>query len=153
MKDSLFELLLNFFEKTITQLKKQQVPDNTNALDHTQFDEYGELPEAMPRVVRVQVEQLKSPQNSSIRVFTHHERLKLTKASYQFLVRMASWGIISPETLELIINRLVFSDSRIVSLQETKWTVRNTLASGLSFEQVAFLDLVLYQKEDRFSVH
>lgn len=143
MKDSLFELLFHFFEKTIADLKEQYVqPVETDASS-----------EATQRVVKVQVEQVKSAKNSSVRVFTHHEQHKLTKSSYQFLVRMASWGILSPETLELIINRLIFSDSRFVSLQETKWAIRHTLAQGLNFEQTAFLDLILYQKEDRLSFH
>lgn len=142
MKDSLFELLFHFFEKTIADLKAQDVqPAESNASETTQ------------KVVRVQVEQLKAAQNSSVRVFTTHEQHKLTKSSYQFLMRMASWGIISPEMLELIINRLMFSDSRFVSLQETKWAIRHTLAQSLNFEQTAFLDLVLYQKEDQLSFH
>lgn len=143
MKDSFFELLLHFFEKTIADLKDQQVKPVVSSAET----------EAGPKVVRVQVEHLKSAQDSSVRVFTHYEQHKLTKASHQFLVRMASWGIISSETLELIINRLIFSDSRFVSLQETKWVTRNALVAGLSFEQAAFLDLILYQKEDQLSLH
>ncbi len=153
MKDSWFELMLNFFEKTITHLKEQHVANKTNADAIGQLMEFGESLEAMPRIVRVQVEQIKSPQQRSVRVFTPGEQIKLTKASHQFLVRMASWGVVSSETLELIMNRLLFSDSRIVSLQETKWTIRNTLSSGLNFDQIAFLDLVLYQKEDRLPLH
>lgn len=147
MKNSWFELMLNFFEKTLTHLKEQYESDKTNVGDLVGS------PEAMPRIVRVQVEQIKSPQHRSVRVFTPVEQIKLTKASHQFLVRMASWGIVSSETLELIMNRLIFSESRIVSLQETKWTIRNTLAHGLDFDQVAFLDMILYQKEDRLSLH
>ena len=153
MKDSWFEWMLNFFEKTITHLKEQSVAENTDAGDHGLLAEFDESAGVVPKIVRVQVEQLKSPQARSVRVFTPGEQTKLTKASHQFLVRMASWGIVSSETLELIMNRLIFSDSRIVSLQETKWTIRNTLANGLNFQQVAFLDLVLYQKEDRLPLH
>ncbi len=147
MKDSFFELLFHFFEKTIAELKAQQLAPQVPPVESCV------LPETRQRLVRVQVEQLKAAQDCSVRVFTNHERYKLTKASYQFLVRMASWGIISSETLELIINRLVFSNSRFVSLQETKWAIRNTLAHGLTFEQAAFLDLILYQKEDQLSLH
>lgn len=149
MKDSFFDLLFNFFEKTITHLKEQSLPANTNK----ESDDSGESSETMARIVKVQVEQLNAAQGHSVRVFTHHEQLKLTKASHQFLVRMASWGVISPETLELIINRLIFSESRYVSLQETKWTIRTTLANGLSLEQMAYLDLILYQKEDSLPLH
>jgi len=153
MKDSWFELMLNFFEKTLTHLKEQHVANATNDCALGQLVELGESLETMPKIVRVQVEQIKSPQPRSMRVFTPCEQIKLTKASHQFLVRMASWGIVTSETLELIMNRLIFSDSRIVSLQETKWTIRNTLTNGLNLDQVAFLDLVLYQKEDRLTLH
>jgi len=153
MKDSWFELMLNFFEKTIAHLKEQDVANNTNNGTLEQLVEFGESLEAMPKIVKVQVEQIKSPQQHSVRVFTPGEQIKLTKASHQFLVRMASWGVISSEMLELIMNRLIFSDSRIVSLQETKWMIRNTLSNGLNYDQIAFLDLVLYQKEDRLPLH
>jgi len=153
MKNSWFELMLHFFEQTIMHLKEQHDANNTNAIVADQLVNLDESHQTLAKVVRVEVEQIKSPQSCSMRVFTPGEQLKLTKASHQFLVRMASWGVVSAETLELIINRLLFSESRIVSLQETKWTVRQTLANGLNFNQVAFLDLVLYQKEDRLPLH
>jgi uncharacterized protein Smg (DUF494 family) len=154
MKNSWFELMLNFFEKTIMHLKEQYMAtNNTGVTGGTQSVVVGGSSDVMPKVVKVHVEHIKSPESASVRVFTPGEQMKLTKASYQFLMRLAAWGIVSPETLELIINRLVFSDSRVVSLQETKWTIRTTLAGGLNFEQVAFLDLLLYQKEDGLPLH
>jgi Smg protein len=63
------------------------------------------------------------------------------------------WGIISSETMEVIINQLLFSDSRYVTLSETKWTIRNTLAEHLDAAQLVFLDLVLYRKEDELPSH
>lgn len=153
MKNSLFELLLHLFEKTITQLKEHQISATAiPTVDDTSVDLFEPTINA-PRVVSVQVEQLKPAQEQSVRIFTSFEQLKLTKASHQFLMRMVSWGIISSETLELIINRLVFSESRYVSLQETKWTIRNTLAGGLNVDQLAFLELVLYQNEDGLPLH
>lgn len=153
MKNSFFELLLHLFEKTITQLKEHQmVASALPAADETSVELF-EPTATTPRVVSVQVEQLKPAQEQSVRVFTTYEQLKLTKASHQFLVRMFSWGVISAETLELIINRLVFSESRYVSLQETKWTIRHTLASGMTANQLAFLELVLYQNEDGLPLH
>lgn len=152
MKDSLFQLLLSFFEKTIMHLKEQQETDKKQE-EQEQLLEVDELLRAMPRFVKVQLEQLQSPGKQSVRIFTRQEQLKLTKASQQLLVRLVSWGILSPELMELIVNRLVFSESQIVGLQETKWMIRNTLAGTLSSEQLAFLDLVLYQKEDGQTLH
>lgn len=146
MKDSLFEFLLSLFEKTIIQLKEKA---GSNPI---KGQELAVEPSADSKVsVKVQVVKPASPK--SIRVFTRDEQMKLTKASYQFLMQVASLGIIDRHAMELVINRLLFSDSRYVSLQETKWTIRNTLAQNLDPEQLAFLELVLYFKEDGLSLH
>jgi len=147
MKDSLFEILLSLFEKTLTQLKEKH---QTNSVSE---QEPVLEPLTADRKVGVEVQVVKAASSTAIRVFTRDEQLKLTKASYQFLMRISSLGIVAPQTLELVINRLFFSDSRFVSLQETKWTIRNTLAQTLNSEQLAFLELVLYFKEDGLSLH
>lgn len=146
MKDSLFEFLLSLFEKTIIQLKEK-------AQSGPQKDQELSIEHATDRKVGVEVQIVKPATAGSIRVFTQDEQLKLTKASYQFLMRIASLGVIDRQSMELIINRLLFSDSRFVSLQETKWMIRNTLAQNLDPEQLAFLELVLYFKEDGLSLH
>ena len=150
MKDSLFEMLLNLFEKTLTQLKEKHSSLNTHEqkADHNTSSTTTTIPKT-----GVELEFVKSARGLSMRVFSPDEQQRMTKASYQFLVRMMSWGVVTPEAQELIINRLVFSDSRFVSLQETKWTIRNILADGMDPEQLAFLELVLYQKEDGLPLH
>lgn len=144
MKDNLFEMLLNLFEKTLTQLKESHLSTNKNDLDHEKQDDHH---------TESQAAFIRSAHEDSIRVFTELEQLKLTKASYQFLVRIVSWGFLAPDVLELIINQLVLSESRFVTLQETKWTIRSALANSLNAEQLAFLDLVLYHKEDKLQLH
>lgn len=96
---------------------------------------------------------IRDAQKTAIRVFTVDEQRKLTKASYQFLARLMRLEIIAEETMEFIINQLLFSESRFVGIEETKWTIRNTLADNLDVNQLAFLDLVLYQTEDKLSLH
>ncbi len=148
MKDNLFEMLLNLFEKTLTQLKEKHASTHKDDIDREkQAETQGSVN------VETDVAFVKSSHRDSMRVFTYDEQMKLTKASYQFLMRMSSWGIVSPDVFELILNQLSFSESRFVSLQETKWTIRNTLASSLDAEQLAFLDLVLYHKEDELLLH
>jgi Smg protein len=143
----LFELLLSLVEKTLTHLKeKQQLLNATNegfAIENTKE----------VKKVSVEVQMIKEADARATRVFTQDERLKFTKASHQFLARLSSLGIVSTSALELVINRLYFSESRFVSLQETKWTIRNTLASTLTSNQMAFLELILYSKEDGFVLH
>lgn len=148
MKDNLFEMLLNLFEKTLAQLKENHVATNGNDRSSGEQDSSLNTIES-----KTEWAFIKSANRHSLRVLTEHEQIKLTKASQQFLMRMARLGIISSETFELILNQLIFSDSRFVSLQETKWAMRSILASDLDSEQLAFLDLVLYQQEDKLQSH
>lgn len=148
MKDNLFEMLLNLFEKTLTQLKENRLSTSKGDTDQEKQDDLqGSLSSGN------QTAFIRSAHSHSVRIFTELEQIKLTKASYQFLVRMASWGILASDVLEVIINQLLLSESRFVTLQETKWTIRSTLANSLDAEQLAFLDLVLYHKEDKLQLH
>ena len=100
-----------------------------------------------------QIKIIKESSHAAMRIFSLDEQMKLTKASYQFIVKIGALGVIPTHMMELIMNRLFFSDSRFVSLQETKWTIRSTLAQTLDPVQLAFLELVLYFKEDGLSLH
>lgn len=144
MKDNLFEMLLNLFENTLSQFKERHASAN-------EIDENGEKKADIDAVAQLVL--IKSAQGDSIRVFTTLEQMRLTKASYQFLMRMSSWGVLAPDVFELILNQLMFSGSRFVGLQETKWTIRNILASNLDAMQLSFLDLVLYHTEDELPLH
>lgn len=148
MKDNLFELLLSLFEKTLTQLKEkeQAIPLDDERNDSKELS-------SSAKKVGVQVQVLKEASDKATRLYIKEEQIKLTKASYQFLMRLESMGLISSKTLELVINKLFFSESRFVSLQETKWTIRNVLAHSLDSEQLAFLELILYSKEDGAILH
>jgi len=160
MKDNLLEMLLTLFEQTLTQLKETYVPEIPKELSINQ-----ELNPTLHRPTDVQVSfptgkkttlemhWFRSADNQSIRVFTPAEQMKLTSASHQFLKHLGRLGVLSFDSMEFVINRLMFSESRFVNLQETKWAVRNTLADNLPAEQLAFLDLVLYQKEDGLPLH
>ena len=145
MNDHLFELLINFFEKQLSQLNKKDKLSKDSDEDS--------LSNLLDGNKDTYFKNIKSAQETSIRVFTFDEQMKFTKASYQFITRMLLWGIISPESMESIIEQLLFSESRFVTLEETKWTIRNALASQLNSAQLAFLDLVLYQKEDNLPLH
>ena len=148
MKDSLFEMLMSFFETSLSKIIENKSTDNSNQEGTLDLIEANDATSAESTSLIVRV-----ANNKSIRVFTSDEQMKLTKASYQFLMRLLLWGIIAPESMELIINQLLFSESRFVTLQETKWTIRNVLADNLDAGQLVFLDLVLYQKEDELSLH
>ena len=145
MKDNLFEMLLHLFDTSLTQLQRSHKSDNPDSQDEINEDEI--LNDEDPSLY------VKSAKAKSTRIFTYEEQMKLTKASYQFLMRMKLWNILDVDLFELIITQLYSSESRIVTLQETKWTIRNVLENTLNEEQLAFLDLVLYQSEDELTIH
>ncbi len=148
MKDNFFEMLLNLFEKTLTQLKERHGSTSENNMSGEKKPETHAPLNGQDRSAWIQ-----SANRDSIRVFNELEQLRLTKASYQFLMRLSSCGVLLPDVFELVINQLMFSTSRFVGLQETKWTIRNTLANNLDAMQLSFLDLVLYHKEDELPLH
>lgn len=145
MKDNLFEMLLNLFETSLTQLQKSHKSTDKNSTSSSNDEEHLA---ADDDVLHLGVQQKKST-----RVIVYDEQMKMSKASYQFLMRMQLWNIINTHSFELIMNQLQASDSRVVTLQETKWIIRNVLAANLTEEQLAFLDLVLYQAEDELTLH
>jgi uncharacterized protein Smg (DUF494 family) len=157
MKETLFEMLLSLFETTLLRLKEVNASEEGQST--VVHDKKPNLPvnlltnheKVVQDVYHMMV--LKEANEQSMRVYSRDEQMKLSKASYQFLMRLHTWNIISSQVMELIVNRLMLSDSHIVSLQETKWVVRTLLGDKLSFEQLAYLDLVLYHKEDAIVRH
>jgi Smg protein len=149
MKANLFELLLSLFEKTLTQLKQKQEMTPSVLVREAKSNDVLSADAKTGLEIKI----LKESSHTAMRILSPDEQMKLTKASYQFILKISSLGIIPLHTMELIMNRLFFSDSRFVSLQETKWTIRSTLAQTLDPIQLAFLELVLYFKEDGLSLH
>ncbi|MDF1678540.1 MAG: DUF494 family protein [Legionellaceae bacterium] len=151
-ENNLLEMLLTLFKKTLTQLEEASVPVTPTEPTAGQSTDL-QVTSTEGKKKSLEMMWFRSADEQSMRVFTQDEALKLTKASHQFLKRLERLGVLSADMMELIINRLLFSDSRFVNLQETKWTIRSTLADSLSPHQLAFLDLVLYQKEDGLPLH
>lgn len=159
MKESLFEMLITLFETTLLRLKEITEPEE-NRLPATPEsisarEKKASLATWNEKVAKGSFHMLvvKEANPEAVRVFTPEEQRKLTKASYQFLMRLNSWSIISREFMELVINQLLTSDSPLVSLQETKWTIRRLLADKLPKNQLLYLDLVLYHQEDAIVRH
>jgi uncharacterized protein Smg (DUF494 family) len=145
MKNNLFEYLLDLMEKTLSQLH-----DDKNRAE-TQTAKVPAVSDSKKTVVKMQ--HLRSKSEKSLRVFTLPEQYKLTKASYQFINKLFMTGYVAPEIIELIINRLVFSESRFVSLAETKSTIWNTLVDVLDKEQLAFLEKIIYNEQYEGILH
>ncbi len=152
MENNLLEMLLSLFKKTLTQLKEAYVSETSDELATGHSTDL-QVTSTEGKKKTLEMVWFRSADEQSVRVFTYPEELKITNASHQFLKRLGRLGVLSSDAMELVINRLLFSESRFVNLQETKWTIRNTLADSLAPDQLAFLDLVLYQKEDELAVH
>lgn len=144
MKDNLFEILLRLCEKSLVQLQKNHHSMNHKSLEVMREEEPNHT---------IQTLHVKSQQKNSTRIMIPYEQIKLTKASYQFLMRMKLWGIIDDDFFELVMNELLVSESRIITEEEIKWTIRSLLARQLGENDLAFLDLVLYQEEDGYTIH
>lgn len=144
MKENLFELLLSFFEKSLDRLKENGLELERIDLAQHSFDEDISTHQEMLYI--------RDANQQSHRIINDEERLKMTKSSYQFLSRMQQQSVIDSYTFELIMNQILFSDSRIVNLEETKWIVRNILSENMDENHVPFLDLLLYQREEQFTI-
>lgn len=144
MKDNLFEILLRLCEQSLVQLQKNHHSMNDKSLEIMHETEANQP---------MQTEYIQSAQKSSTRIMTPYEQIKLTKASYQFLMRIKLWGVIDDDFVELVLDELLLSESRIITEEEIKWIIRTLAARQLGENDLAFLDLVLYQKEDGYTIH
>lgn len=158
MKDNLLEMLLTLFEQTLTHLKEASTPEEGKDLElntaHVLKRQANvEVSSTTGKKTTLEMVWFRSANKQSERIFTREEQLRFTRASHQLLKNLGRLGVLSSDAMEFVINRLMFSESRFINLQETKWAVRNTLAENLPSSQLAFLDLVLYQKEDGLPLH
>jgi uncharacterized protein Smg (DUF494 family) len=147
MKDNFIEFLFDLFEKSLTQLQNLHASHQKEQTQTKKISvpEQEVLDEPSVRVDR--------EGRASVRVLSLAEQLKLSKASHQYLVRMRDMGILSNDAFEHIMNLLYFSESRLITLEETKWAIRTTLASRLDKKEMALLDLILYAKERKVALH
>ncbi|OGV26243.1 MAG: hypothetical protein A3F18_06015 [Legionellales bacterium RIFCSPHIGHO2_12_FULL_37_14] len=147
MKDSLLEKLIELFSDRL--LKRTEATNNT-ALNHSKANiaNWGDLEH-----IETNTYFIKESQERSNRILCLQEKIKLTSRSRRFLAQLRCIDIIGERTFELILNQLLFSSSEFVTLNETKWIILQTLESSLNENQLALLNLILYQKEDGITQH
>lgn len=131
MKDQWLEMLFDLFEKGLNQIRKYHTENSGQKTESVEIP-ISSAPE-MP------IEQT----NLSLRVMAPVEQNKLTNASHQLLMRMKLWDILSHDAFEHVMNILLFSESSIVTLHETKWAIRKVLGEAMDAGELAFLDLIL----------
>ena len=142
MKDHLLDMLFDLFEKGLNQLKKYH-SDHTNPASD---------------IIEVPITSQDRPYKRtktepSLRIISDLEQIKLTKSSYQFLMRMKLLGIIEAESFEHVMNLLQFSESRIVTLHETKWAIRKVLSEMLDKGEMDFLELIFHRENELQTLH
>ncbi|MBA4697198.1 MAG: DUF494 family protein [Legionella sp.] len=156
MKENLLTLLIDLLKKNLAENDHSASPVEKKTL-HRPQDSAGEIMTNQgienSIVTHASSSSDKPLYEATRRLLMPAECHKLTKASYQFLLRFLQWHLITPETFELIVQQLLSSESRLVSLQETKWAIRKNLETTLDPHQLAFLDLILYHSEDKVTRH
>ena len=138
MKDSLFQMLLNLFEKSMNQ-------DLTNLVKNSSV----EIEESLASDPII----IKQANPSSTRVIAEFEYCKMTKASLQFLYRMLEVKLIDKKNLEVILQQIEDSESSLVSLEEVKWIIRENLSTDLEPAQLAYMDRIIYPEDKAHVIH
>jgi len=138
MKDSLFQMLLNLFEKSINQ--------DLNNLVNNSSVEIEESLASDPIII-------KQAASKSTRVIAEFEYRKMTKAGLQFIYRMLKVKLIGQENLEVILQQIEDSESSLVSLEEVKWIIRENLSTDLEPAQLAYMDRIIYPEDKAHVIH
>ena len=138
MKDSLFQMLLNLFEKSISQ-------DLTNLVNNSSV----EIEESLASDPII----IKQATSKSTRVIAECEYRKMTKAGLQFIYRMLEVKLIGQENLEVILQQIEDSESSLVSLEEVKWIIRENLSTDLEPAQLAYMDRIIYPEDKAHVIH
>lgn len=141
MKNSLFDMLLSLFENSISTDKK----NTSNNNDKSVFSVIKEQ--------SITTKFIKSQNDKSTRIFNFNEKMKFSENCFQLLILLFNSAEISNDLLESVINRLINSKSDYVTFEQVKHAILSTLAQNITAEQLAFLDLLFYQKEDGNILH
>ena len=140
MKSNFFEMLMYFVENVLEDIKHQACPEASTDLNDQQL-------------LTPPSSTTTNSKNYSLRIFTTTERLKLSKASYQFIMRLMLLHLIPTTLMEEIIHQLWLSDSHFVTLQETKHVILEVMRTYLNPEQFIFFEFVLTQPTNTIGLH
>lgn len=132
MKDSLLEDLKNLLIDSIDSKYENKLSEGDITV---------ETEETVEDVL------LASPKDQSYRIYDEEECAKLDLTCRDFLLRIEQLQLVGSEQRELIIDKLMQSDTIQVTMDEVRWTVLNALDDELSEEQLLFLDYVLNEEK------
>jgi uncharacterized protein Smg (DUF494 family) len=142
MKDQLFEMLLSLFEQTLTQLKsqQQQLDDLDNHLISIDKDS-------------ITLPIFHAQSDKGTRVITILEQAKLTKPALQFLMRLLHTEVLSSAQFEQVMNLVLDSNMRFVSVEEIKYIAHQVLSDSLSDRELMMLEFSFNAETTRTTMH
>ena len=145
MKDQLFEMLLSLFEQALTELRNQPQGDES-------FQNY---PEHVNLHDTVEGESVVYQEASflSTRVLTVLEQVKLTKPAIQFLIRLLHTGMLNPLQFEQVMNLVLESTDRYVTVAEARRIAHQVLSESLSFKELLMLEFALDLESSQTIMH
>jgi uncharacterized protein Smg (DUF494 family) len=145
MNDHLFAMLLSLFEQTLSQMKQQQkalelaLDQDTGLFAKT--DDFNGLTD------------FNLPSKNAIRVITRLEQSKLTKPALQFLMRLMHTGMLSSEQFEHVMNLVMDSNMRFVSVEEVKFIIHQVLSESLSHKEILMLEFAYDVETSPVTMH
>lgn len=140
MNDQLFEMLLSLFEQTLTQLKSKQMNETEDNLISFDSDE-------------ITLPIFHTQSNKGTRVLTVLEQAKLTKPALQFLMRLLHTGVLSCEQFEQVMDLVLDSSMRFVSVAEIKYLAHQVLFDCLSDRELMMLEFSLNTEMTLTTMH
>ena len=93
------------------------------------------------------------PSENSIRVVTRLEQAKLTKPALQFLMRLMHTGMLSSEQFEHVMNLVMDSNMRFVSVEEVKFIIHQVLSESLSHKEILMLEFAYDVETSPVTMH
>jgi hypothetical protein len=128
MKEELFAMLLSLFEQALNNLRTHQ-----QLLESSQDQELD-----AEKIHSYQV--LQNQSHLSMRVLTIYEQVKLTKPAIQFLMRLMHTGMLTSEQFEQVMNLVLDSHLRYVTVSELTLIIHQVLAESLSQQELLMLE-------------
>ena len=145
MNDQLFAMLLSLFEQTLAQIKQQQ-----KALESALENEVDYFANSL---ASGNIPVFQYPSALSTRVLTRLEQAKLTKPALQFLLRLMHTGILTSEQFEQVMNLVLDSTMRFVSVDEVKLMMHQVLSESLSHKELLMLEFAYDVETTPITMH
>lgn len=96
------------------------------------------------------IKPFKTTYQSSMRIYTKAEKIKLNAKSRGFLLFMENIGQLNPNQREMIIDQIMSLGDASISLEDLKWVVMMVLGNSVDGETSAqWLESIVFLDENR----